>query len=91
MVILPVHIVIALTSVLYSTILYMSPSKTKLNITYGLVVLTLITGTDLVIVSHAQMLSSCTTGLIYIAAMFVAIFASQRKMAAQKSRQDMDK
>jgi len=90
MIILPTHVAIALTSVFYSTILYISPSKAKLNITYGLVALTLITGTDLVIVSHSAMLSSCTTGLIYILVMFIAIYASQRKLAAQKSRQVID-
>lgn len=91
MIILPIHVVIALASVFYSTFLYVSPSKKRLNITYGLVALTLITGTHLVIVSHAAMLSACTTGLIYIGVMLVAIYASRRKLAAQKSRQIIDK
>ena len=86
MVILPIHVGIAVASVLYSTVLYMSPSRAKFKFTYGLVGLTLASGTYLVVASHAAMLSSCTTGLIYIGVMFVAIYASHRKLASQKTR-----
>ncbi|HSX53462.1 MAG TPA: hypothetical protein VLF90_03800 [Patescibacteria group bacterium] len=68
----------------------MYPTKAKLYGTYALVGLTLVSGTDLVVVSHSRILSACTSGLVYIAIMSVAIFATQRKLAAQKSRHHID-
>jgi len=90
MIILPIHVFIALTSVAVSTFAYFSPTKAKLYTTYGLVGLTLLSGTDLVIVSHSRILSACTSGLVYIGIMSVGIFATQRKLATQKSRQVID-
>lgn len=90
MIILPIHIGIALASVGFSTFLYFSPTRNKFYVTYGLVALTLITGTILVIASRAQILSACTSGLVYIGFMLMAIYASHRKLAVQKSRQSVD-
>ncbi len=79
--ILLIHISIALASVAYATYAFFSPSKTKLRVSYGLVAATIITGTYLVAISPAHMIQACTSGLIYIGVVSVAIVSAQRKLA----------
>jgi len=64
--ILPVHIIIALSSVAYTTLLFAHPSKNKFYVNYGLVTLTIASGTYLVISTHARILQACITGLVYV-------------------------
>ncbi|MDB5161150.1 MAG: hypothetical protein JWO96_530 [Candidatus Saccharibacteria bacterium] len=79
------HVLIALTSVAFSTYLYISPSVTKLKSSYGLVASTLISGTYLVVSTKAHMLQACMTGLLYCGFVFAAIAAARRKLAVQVS------
>lgn len=81
--ILPLHIVIALASVLYAAFTYFSPSRTKLNVSYALVVMTIASGTWLVVANPAHMVQSCISGLVYIGAVFFAIALARRKLAAE--------
>lgn len=84
--ILASHIIIALSSVIYSTVLLISPSKTKLHITYALTALTIASGTLLVITMPSHMVSACESGLAYISIVLVAIVSAQRRMAKEKVR-----
>lgn len=84
--ILATHIIIALTSVVYSTILLITPSKTKLHITYALVALTIASGTLLVVSMPSHMVSACESGLAYISIVLVAILLAQRRLAKEKVR-----
>jgi hypothetical protein len=59
------HIIIALSSIVVSSLSLADPSRNKLRLSYGLVAATLASGSYLVISSHAQILSSCITGLAY--------------------------
>jgi hypothetical protein len=59
------HIIIALSSLAALTASLASPSVSRLRLSYGLVAATLASGTYLVISTHAQILSSCITGLAY--------------------------
>lgn len=78
--ILLTHIVIALTSIVFSGLLFMFPSKTKLFVSYGLVLLTLISGTFLVWSAPTHVLSATISGLTYIAIVAVPISISRKKV-----------
>lgn len=75
------HVAIALLSVLYTGFVFMLPSHLRLNIAYGLVGLTIATGTYLTVMAPAHMVEACTAGLFYLAVMFVCISAVRRKLA----------
>jgi hypothetical protein len=60
------HIVIAISSMVYSTLLFRFPSKRNFNISYGLIGATLASGTYLAISLHSSLVSSCVTGVIYL-------------------------
>ena len=78
------HVIIALSSVAYTTYLFFSPSKSKLRVSYGLIGLTLASGTYLVLSTHAPMLQSCEAGLFYISIVTVGVAVARRKLAAAK-------
>ena len=79
--ILLIHIAAALSSLIYATYLFMRPAKNKFYVSYGLILLTLLSGTYLTISTHAQLLHACETGLIYIAAVLLGTIAAWHKLA----------
>lgn len=81
-----VHITIALLSVAFSTYLYFAPSRAKLRASYGLVALTVASGTYLVVATDAAMLRTCMTGLLYVGVMIVVIAAARNKLLALERR-----
>lgn len=84
--ILILHILIALGGVISSSYTFISPSRAKLHTTYGLIALTFVTGTYLVITTHSSLLSSCVSGLAYLVLMLSALFVARRKLARQLAR-----
>ena len=80
------HVIIALSSLGFTTFVLLSPSAKKLQTSYALVGLTLVTGTVLVILNPSHMLQSCTTGLLYVAIITVGIVSAQKKLADFPSR-----
>lgn len=86
---LVIHIVIALISVVFSTYLYFSPTRTKLHASWTLVGLTVATGTYLIVFSHAAMLRTCMTGLLYVGVMTAIILAARQKLVVLE-RQKLD-
>jgi hypothetical protein len=83
--ILPIHIIIALSSVFYSIYAFFTPTKKKLYAIYALTALTIISGTYLVITHPGPMAEVCTTGLVYIGIMLVGIWAVHHKLALAKN------
>jgi hypothetical protein len=79
--ILPLHILIALASVVFTSYVFFVPSKLKLQISYALVGLTLASGTVLVVTSPAHMLQACVSGIVYVSVVSVAILAVRQKLA----------
>jgi hypothetical protein len=69
--ILLLHIIIALSSLVYTGYIFISPSKRGLYVSYALTALTIVTGSYLVVSKPAHMLQACTTGLIYLGVMLV--------------------
>lgn len=82
--ILIVHILIALSSLIATAYAFVFPSQTKLNLSYVLIVLTVVSGTILVFSNPANMTRTCVTGLIYLAIMFVGIGAARHRLAQAK-------
>lgn len=80
-----IHIIIALSSLLYVTVLCIKPAERAFFAAYALIVSTLASGTALVFSLQAPLLRSCMSGLLYLAAASFGVFiARQRLMAAQK-------
>ena len=75
------HIIIAFSSLAFTTYMMFRPSEHKLYASYGLVAATLITGTMLVMANPSHMVQACTSGLIYVGAVTVGILATRRKLA----------
>jgi hypothetical protein len=76
-----IHVLIALASIGFTTYLYFSPSKGKLYTAYGLIALTIASGTYLIIGAPSHMVESCTMGLTYLALVSVGILAARKKLA----------
>ncbi|HET7059702.1 MAG TPA: hypothetical protein VFH99_00050 [Candidatus Saccharimonadales bacterium] len=73
------HVLIALSSVAWTTHLYFSPTRRKFYAAYGFIGATLASGTYLVISTHSPLLSSCVTGLVYLGVVSSGVFAAHRK------------
>jgi hypothetical protein len=85
MILLISHITIALASLVITTAAAITPSKLKLIISYSLISMTLVSGTILVITTHQPLLSSCETGLIYLAIALSGVFVSNHRLASMQS------
>jgi hypothetical protein len=78
------HIIIALGSILATSITYMTPSPAMLRLSYAMIASTLLSGTLLVVTSPVHMLQVCISGLTYVALVTVGVLAARRKLALQK-------
>lgn len=83
--ILILHILIALSSVAYSGYACLSPTKDKLRASAALVVLTLASGTYLVLSTHAPLTQACLSGLTYLGIVSVLIGLAYAKLAKENS------
>jgi hypothetical protein len=80
------HVLIALTSIGFSTYAFFSPSYSKLKASYALVGLTLASGTYLVISTHSNMLQACMTGLFYLTIVSAGLAGARYKLAKQPAQ-----
>ena len=79
------HILIALISIGHITYTFTRPTKKQLYVSYGTVALTLMSGILLAVVTPSHMMQACTSGLVYLSVMSVAIIATNVKLAHIKS------
>lgn len=79
--ILVFHILVALTSLAHTGYLFLSPSKSKLNVTYVLVLSTLVSGTYLVLMNSSHLASACLVGLVYLVLVLPVIVFTRNKLA----------
>ncbi|MEK7059836.1 MAG: hypothetical protein AAB971_03705 [Patescibacteria group bacterium] len=79
------HIMIAVGSVLYATLLLLKPSVKSFGLAYGLVGLTLLSGSYLVWLEPAYMVSACASGLLYLGIVSVLIAAARHRRANRVS------
>jgi hypothetical protein len=78
------HIIIALSGIIFSGLAYVRPSRQRLTTSYGLVVATLATGTYLVVVQPAHLASACVSGLVYLSVVGTMVTAARFKLAKQE-------
>lgn len=76
-----IHVILAISSVLYTAVIFFNPSKPKLRNSYWLVAGTVATGTYLVVSMHSNLIQSCFTGLTYLAVVFAGIAATKTKLS----------
>jgi len=76
-----IHVILAISSVAYTALIFFKPTQAKLNKSYGLVAGTVATGTYLVVSTNSSLIQSCFTGLTYLAVVFAGIAATKAKLA----------
>jgi hypothetical protein len=76
-----VHVLIALSSIVLSGIALFAPSLFRMRLSCGLVALTLVSGTYLVISTHAKMLQACVTGIIYLGIVTAGLAGAYYRLA----------
>jgi hypothetical protein len=76
-----IHVIIALTSILLATASLVAPSRNKLRINYGFIAATVVSGTAMVVVTQAPMLSSCMSGLSYLAVAVALSVAAEYRLS----------
>lgn len=81
--ILLIHIVIALSSVVFASGLLARPSKAKFYVNYGFIAATVASGTYLIITTGKNMLSACATGLVYLFIVAALTILAGRRLAHQ--------
>lgn len=79
--ILAIHIVIAISSVVLSTYLFVRPSSKTFVASYTLVGATIASGSILVLLDSVSLVHTCISGLSYTAFTLIAIAATKRKIA----------
>lgn len=75
------HIIIALTSIAVASYVFFRPSRRALLASYGLIGLTIASGTYLVVSAPAHMIEACTMGLVYLSIVSVGTFVARAKLA----------
>lgn len=86
--ILLTHIIIALTSVAFTAVLFAAPSKRTFFINYLLMGLTIASGTVLVVVDHSAMLQACESGLSYIVVVAALTGVAHKRYAVKQAIKD---
>ena len=82
------HIIIALSSVAFTTLLFVAPTQVKFRINYALIGLTLATGTYMVVSTNTAILKACMSGLLYVSLVTLGTIAARIKFAKQQTAQD---
>jgi uncharacterized membrane protein YgdD (TMEM256/DUF423 family) len=80
--ILPLHIVIALLSIIISIVAFFKPSQRKIVTSYIFAGMTVVSGTLLIILLNVSILHTCITGLGYLAVTMGATLLARRKLLA---------
>jgi hypothetical protein len=80
--ILLAHIVIALTTILLSAVIVISPSRLRVIATKISTTATLLSGVYLVVQNSSKLVSSCAIGLMIVAVSYVATKRADAKLAS---------
>jgi hypothetical protein len=78
------HIAAALSGIGLTTYAYVSPSISKIKLSYLMVMLTIASGTAIIIKDHLSILSVCLSGLLYIGFTVSGLIAASRRLARQE-------
>lgn len=80
-----VHVIIALASLAASSYSAAKPSRQLLRLSYGLVIMTLASGTILVLADRSVMVQACASGLLFSAASLGLAAIARRRLAGVQS------
>lgn len=83
-----IHVLSALSSVILTSYLIFRPNRRGLNASYGLVASTVTTGFMLIVFAGANILSTCISGLLYVAAVSVGLVVVNRRLATENSHSE---
>lgn len=78
--VLTIHIIIALASIAFTTLLFARPSRAKFYTNYSLISATLISGTYLVVTSNTSILKACLSGLAYVSVVSLMTLVARQKL-----------
>lgn len=78
--ILLLHIFIALTNIIQTVILLVSPTQKKMTLTYILLAGTIGSGSYLIITKPAHMVQTCIEGLLFIGFVVGGIVIAQKRL-----------
>lgn len=81
------HVVLAISSLVFASINYFRPGKGKMQASYGLAAGTLISGVSLILLNNASVLRTCLSGIIFFAAVSALNIAASRKLALQSTKE----
>lgn len=81
-----IHIIIALSSIAFTTLLFVAPSHVKFRVNYSLIGLTLATGTFLVVSDNTAILKACLSGLLYVSLVTLGTIAARYKFAQRQAQ-----
>jgi hypothetical protein len=84
-----IHVLIAVSSLLFTVITFLKPSKTRLRIVQTLIVSTLASGTYLVINTHSNMVSVCFSGLMYLGFVSTLLMFADYKLVIQNTKKQI--
>lgn len=71
-----------------SSLSLLSPSLSRIRLSYGLVLATVASGTAIVIREHLSILSVCLSGLLYVGFTVSGLIAARRRLARQENYPD---
>lgn len=80
--VLLVHIIIAISSVLYTTLLAVRPTERKFASNYALIIATLLSGSYLVLRTHANMQHACISGIVYLGIVLTGTLLAHKRLRA---------
>ncbi len=82
------HILIALSSLIFTVYLYFKPSQAKIAASYTLIALTLATGTILILLHPASLSKTWTSGLVYFAVTITGTLLARQKLVSTNERSE---
>lgn len=85
LILLITHIIIALGGLAAAAVALYTLSEKTIRLSHGLAAGTIATGTVLVVFGTSNILKSCLSGLMYLAAILVLTAAAKYRLATQKS------
>lgn len=85
---LPVHITIAIASIVLATYVAFKPRYSILLVAYSLVVFSLLTGLGLALSKPENIVEACVTGLFYLVIVLVAIVIARNKLSRSSTQQN---
>ena len=77
------HITSALVSLGVVALSLLAPSRRKVHLSYGLMALTLATGTYLVVSTGSALLPACTSGLVYLVVAMTGTYIARARLISR--------